>query len=52
MVSGQVDDQEGANVMDVRIWVEGADLEYEPRCVAKKTENILTTYQHTGWGPI
>ena len=35
VVSGQVDDKEGANVLNVRIWVEGAVLEYEPCCVAK-----------------
>ena len=33
MVSGQGDDKEGDNMLNVRIWVEGAILEYEPRCV-------------------
>ena len=37
MVSGQVDDEEGVNVLNVRIWVESYVLEYEPRCIAKKT---------------
>ena len=37
MVSWQVDDEGGANVLSVRIWVKSAVLEYEPRCSAKKT---------------
>ena len=35
VVSGKGDDEEGANVLNVRIWVEDAVLEYEPRCIAK-----------------
>ena len=35
VVSGHGYDEEGASVLNVRIWVEGAVLEYEPRCVAK-----------------
>ena len=31
VVSGQGDDEEGANVLNFRIWLEGAVLEYEPR---------------------
>ena len=33
VVSGQGDDKEGENVLNIRIWVEGAALEYEPRCI-------------------
>ena len=36
MVSGKGDDKEGANVLNVKVWVAGAVLEYEPFCVAKK----------------
>ena len=36
VVSGQGDDEEGANVLNVSIWVEGAVLEYERGCVTKK----------------
>ena len=50
MVSGKGDDEEGANVLNVRIWVEGAFLENEPHCVAKTQGKILTTYQHAGGG--
>ena len=39
-VSGKGDDEEGANVLNVRIWVEGAVSDYEPRCVAKKRGNF------------
>ena len=35
VVTGQGDGEEGANVLNVRIWVEGAVLEYEPHCVAE-----------------
>ena len=35
VVSGQVNYERVANVLNVRIWVEGAVLEYEPCCVAK-----------------
>ena len=48
MVSGKGDDEEGANVLNVRIWVEDAVLEYEPRCIAKTAEKILTKYWHAG----
>ena len=34
VVSGQSNDEEGVKVLKVIIWVEGAVLEYEPRCVA------------------
>ena len=50
MVSGQGEDEEGANVLNVIIWVEGAVLEYEPRCVAKTPWKISTTYRHAGGG--
>ena len=43
VVSGKGDDEEGANVLNVRIWVEGAVLEYEPRCVTKPLGRILAT---------
>ena len=35
MVSWKGNDEEGANMLKIRIWVEGAVLEYDPRCVAK-----------------
>ena len=35
VVSGQGDDKEGANTINVRIWVDSAVLEYESLCVAK-----------------
>ena len=38
-------------MLNVRIWVEGAVLEYEPCCVAKTPGKILTTYKHTGGAP-
>ena len=50
MVSGQVDDEEGVNVLNVRIWVESYVLEYEPRCIAKKNGEIPNTYRHAGGG--
>ena len=40
MVLGQGDDKEGANILNVRIWVEGAVLEYETRCVKTKCGNF------------
>ena len=43
--SEQVDDEEGTNVLNVRIWVEGAVLEYEPHCIAKTPGKLLTKYQ-------
>ena len=49
--STQVDDEEGANVLNVTIWVEGSVLEYELRCVPKKTRKISATYQHAGGAP-
>ena len=51
MVSGQGNDEEGANVLNVIICVEGSVLEYEPRCVAKTQRKILTTYRHAGGRP-
>ena len=51
MVSGQVDDKEGDNVLKVRILVEGVVLEYEPSCVAKTPGEISTTYRHAGGAP-
>ena len=51
VVSGQGYEEEGANVMDVSIWVESAVLEYEPRCFAKTPGKILTMYWHTGGAP-
>ena len=35
MVSGQGNDKEGATILNVIIWVEGAVFEHEPLCVAK-----------------
>ena len=46
VVLGQGDDKEGANILNVRIWVEGAVLEYEPRYIANSLGGILTTYGH------
>ena len=37
LVSGYGDDKEGANMLNVIIWVESAVFKYEPRCVAKRT---------------
>ena len=51
MVSGQGNDKEGANVLNVRIWVEGAVLEYEPRCVEKTPGEISNTYWQAGGAP-
>ena len=48
VVSGQGDYEEGAKVLNVRIWVKDAALEYEPRCVAKTPGGGLTTYRHAG----
>ena len=48
VVPGQGDDKKCDNVLNDRIWVEGAVLEYEPRCVAKTPGKISTTYQHAG----
>ena len=50
MLSGQVYDEEVPNVLSVRILLEGAVLEYEPRCVAKTPGGILTKYWHAGGG--
>ena len=50
MVSGQGNVEGGANLLNVRIWVEGVVLENEPHCVAKTQGKILTTYQHAGGG--
>ena len=54
VVSGQVNDEEGFNVLNVRTWLEGAVLEYEPRCVAKKQGNFDYVSAHKGgaWMPI
>ena len=38
VVSGQGDNEEGSKVMNIIIWVEGAVLEYELRCVTKELE--------------
>ena len=46
--SGKGDDEECANVLNVRIWLEGAVLEYEPCWVAKTPWKILTAYRHAG----
>ena len=46
-VSEQGNYNKGANVMNFRIWVEGAFL-VEPRCVAKIPRKISTTDQHAG----
>ena len=51
MVSGQGNDGEGANVLNVIIWVEDALLEYETRCVTKTPGKILTKYWHAGGAP-
>ena len=48
-MTGQGDGEEGANVLNVRIWVEGAVLEYEPRRVEKNPGKFSTTYRHA-WG--
>ena len=48
MVSGQGNNEEGYNLLNVRIWVKGAVLEYKPRCVAKTPGKISTTYWHAG----
>ena len=37
VVSGKGYDEKGSNVMNARILLEGAVLEYEPLCVTKKT---------------
>ena len=50
VVSGQGNVEGGANLLNVRIWVEGVVLENEPHCVAKTQGKILTTYQHAGGG--
>ena len=52
MVSGQGNDEEGANVLNVSIWVEGAVLEYERGCVTKKQGGISATYRHNGGAPV
>ena len=48
VVSGQGNNEEGENVLNVRIWGEGAVLEYELRCAAKTPGSILTTYRNVG----
>ena len=50
VVSGQGNDKEGANVLNVRIWVEGSVLEYELSCVVKTPGKISTMYWHAGGG--
>ena len=45
MVSVKGDDKEGVNELNIRIWVEGDVLEYEPRCVAKTSGGSLTMYR-------
>ena len=50
MVSGQGNDEEGTNLLNIITWVEGAVLEYEPRNVAKTPGKLLTTYRHAGEG--
>ena len=44
--------EEGANVLNLRIWVEGAVLEYERGCVTKKQGGGLATYRHNGGAPV
>ena len=39
-------------MLNLRIWVEGDFLEYEPRCVAKNLGKFLTTYRHAGGAPV
>ena len=51
VASGQVNDEEGTNVPNVRIWVEGAVLEYKPRCISKTPGKLSTTYQQEGGAP-
>ena len=50
VVSGQGDDEEGANVTNGKMLLEGSILEYDLRCVAKTPGKILTTYRHAGGG--
>ena len=51
MVSEQGNEEEGANVLNIIIWLEGAFLEYEPCCVAKTLGKFLTAYQHAEGAP-
>ena len=51
VVSVQGDDEEGAKVLNVRIWVGGAVLECELHFVAKTPGGILIIYRHTGGAP-
>ena len=51
VMSGQVNEEEGANVLNIIIWVEDAVLEYDPRCVAKTQGKISTTDWHVGGAP-
>ena len=50
VVSGLGDDEEGTNVLNISIWMEGAVLEYGPHCIEKNPEKISTSYWHTGGG--
>ena len=50
MVSVQVSDKEGANVLNVIIWMEGSVLEYKLSCVVKTPGKISTKYRHAGGG--
>ena len=50
-MSGQGNEEEGANVLNIIIWVEDAVLEYDPRCVAKTQGKISTTDWHVGGAP-
>ena len=49
MVSGKGNAKEGANILNVRIWVEGAVLEYEQRCVAKPPGKFSEETGHSFW---
>ena len=51
MVTGQGYYKEGANVLNVIIWVGGAVLECELHFVAKTPGGILIIYRHTGGAP-
>ena len=51
VVSGQGNYKEGANTINVRIWVDGAVLEYDPCCVAKPPGKHSTTYRNAGGAP-
>ena len=55
VVPGQGNNKEGVNVLNVRIWVEGAVLEYEPRYIENSLGgnfDYIWACRGSAWKPI